>query len=107
MTPRTVHGCREGSGLPPLARREGQDGSGQLSSNGDWPQDPRERIAAAHAISDTSSQHDTTFSPPDSRTHSMREYTHSLPPVGEGHEREAGTHDSSQHADRDVRQPAA
>ncbi|CAL5228984.1 g12220 [Coccomyxa viridis] len=107
-SPRTSdHVLREGSGLPPLARREGQDGSGQLSSNGDWPQDPRDRIAAAHAVSDTSSQHDATFSPPDSRTHSMREYTHSLPPVGEGHERESGTHDSSQHADGDVRRPAA
>ena len=107
MVPEAAHGCREGSGLPPLARREGQDGSGQLSSNGDWPQDPRDRIAAAHAISDTSSQHDTTFSPPDSRTHSMREYTHSLPPVGEGHERESGAPDSSQQADEDVQRPAA
>ena len=94
---RTVCGCREGSGLPPLARREGQDGSGQLSSNGDWPGDPRERLAAAHAISDTSSQHDHAFSPPDSRTHSLRDYAHPLPPVGEGHdEREhSGTHDGS------------
>ena len=82
----TVGDCREGSGLPPLARREGQDGSGQLSSNGDWPGDPRERLAAAHAISDTSSQHDHTFSPPDSRTHSLRDYAHPLPPVGEGHD---------------------
>ena len=101
------HDCREGSGLPPLARREGQDGSGQLSSNGDWPQDPRDRIAAAHAISDTSSQHDTTFSPPDSRTHSLREYTNSLPPVGEGHERELGAPDSLQQAGGDVQRPAA
>ena len=96
-------GCREGSGLPPLARREGQDGSGQLSSNGDWPQDVRERLAAAHAISDTSSQHDHAFSPPDSRTHSLRDYAHPLPPVGEGHdEREhSGALDSSQQPNGD------
>jgi hypothetical protein len=93
--------CRENSGLPPLARREGQDGSGQLSSNGDWPQDARERVAMAHAVSDTSSQHDHTFSPPDSRTQSMREYTQSLPRVGEGHEKEQSALDSSQHGGRD------
>ncbi len=66
--------CREAGGDSggDLTRREGQDGSGQLSSNGDWP----ESVARIHALlqeahSDVGSNADGACSAPDSRLGSL------------------------------------
>ena len=61
-----------GAGRDILARQEGQDGSGQLSSNGDWP----ESVARIHALlqeahSDVGSNADGACSAPDSRLGSL------------------------------------
>jgi len=76
-----------GTGPGPLTRRDGADGSGQLSSNGDaqW------EVARIHALlreahSDTSSNPvEGALSPPDSRLGSLVRF--GLPPVGEREER--------------------
>lgn len=87
-----------GAGPGPLMRRDGADGSGQLSSNGDaqW------ELARIHALlreahSDTSSNPaEGALSPPDSRLSSLART--GLPPVGERDERSDAAAPQSPHS---------
>jgi hypothetical protein len=80
---------RDGSIAEPLSRKEGAEGSGQLSSNGDWDNVARIHALLKEAHSDTSSNAaEGPLSPPDSRVGSLAgSRAGTLPPVGERDER--------------------